>query len=134
MQSIYYWSPCLNKVGTVKSTINSAVSLAKYSKIYNVKILDVFGEWSNHKDYLLKNNVEIENLSKITLGKDEYLFHAGTLYKENKVYAVGGRVLNFVSLSEDLGSARDKIINNIDKLNWDGGFYRKDIGYKVIGK
>ncbi len=62
-KSIYYWSPCLNKVGTVKSTLNSAVSLAKYSKIYNVKILDVFGEWSNHKDYLLKNNVEIENLT-----------------------------------------------------------------------
>ena len=79
-----------------------------------------------------KKNVEIENLSKIKLEKDEYLFHAGTLYKENKVYAVGGRVLNFVSLSEDLRSARDEIINNVDKLNWDGGFYRKDIGYKVI--
>jgi len=81
---------------------------------------------------VFKKNVEIENLSKIKLEKDEYLFHAGTLYKENKVYAVGGRVLNFVSLSEDLRSARDEIINNVDKLNWDGGFYRKDIGYKVI--
>ena len=79
-----------------------------------------------------KKNVEIENLSKIKLDKDEYLFHAGTLNKENKVYAIGGRVLNFVSLSEDLGSARYEIINNLDKLNWDGGFYRKDIGYKVI--
>ncbi len=79
-----------------------------------------------------KKNVEIQNLSKIKLNKDEYLFHAGTLYKENKVYAVGGRVLNFVSLSEDLRSARNEIINNVDKLNWDGGFYRKDIGYKVI--
>ena len=39
---------------------------------------------------------------------------------------------NFVSLSKDLGSAREGIINNIDKLNWDDGFYRKDIGYKVI--
>ena len=79
-----------------------------------------------------KKNLEIKNLSKIKLDKDEYLFHAGTLNKESKVYAVGGRVLNFVSLSEHLGSARDKIINNINKLNWDGGFYRKDIGYKVI--
>ena len=100
-------------------------------------------EWTNKKSLCIvvcskgypeafKKNVEIENLSKIKLDKDEYLFHAGTLYKENKVYAVGGRVLNFVSLSEDLGSARDEIINNVDKLNWDGGFYRKDIGYKVI--
>ena len=48
------------------------------------------------------------------------------------MYAIGGRVLNFVSLSEDFRSARDEIINNVDKLNWHGGFYRKDIGYKVI--
>ena len=100
-------------------------------------------EWTNKKSLCIvvcskgypdsfKKNLEIKNLSKIKLDKDEYLFHAGTLYKESKIYAVGGRVLNFVSLSEDLGSARDKIINNVDKLNWDGGFYRKDIGYKVI--
>ena len=62
-KSIYYWSPCLTKVGTVKSTLNSAISLAKYSKTYNVKILDVFGEWSSYRDYLLENNVEVENLT-----------------------------------------------------------------------
>ena len=60
------------------------------------------------------------------------MFHAGTINKENRVFAVGGRVLNFISLSEDLTSARDKVIKKIDKLNWDEGFYRKDIGYKVI--
>ena len=107
----------------------------------NLEKIDI--EWTNKKSLCIvvcskgypeafKKNVVIENLNKITLGKDEYLFHAGTLYKENKVYAVVGRVLNFVSLSEDLGSARYEIINNLDKLNWDGGFYRKDIGYKVI--
>ncbi len=79
-----------------------------------------------------KKNVEIKNLSKIKLDKDEYLFHAGTIDKESKVFAVGGRVLNFISLSENLTSARDKVISKIDKLNWDEGFYRKDIGYKVI--
>ena len=41
-------------------------------------------------------------------------------------------MLNFISLSENLNLARDKVINKIDKLNWDEGFYRKDIGYKVI--
>ena len=48
------------------------------------------------------------------------------------MYATGGRVLNFVSLSDDFASAKKNIINNIDNLNWSGGFYRKDIGYKVI--
>ncbi len=79
-----------------------------------------------------KKNIEIKNLSKIKLDKDEYLFHAGTINKESKIFAVGGRVLNFISLSENLTSARDKVLNKIDKLNWDEGFYRKDIGYKVI--
>ena len=62
-KSIYYWSPCLTKVGTVKSTLNSAISVAKYSKEYEVKILDVFGEWTPYKEYLSNNGVEVEKLT-----------------------------------------------------------------------
>ena len=47
---------------------------------------------------------------------------------------MGGRVLNFVSLSDNLGSARENILQNLKKLGWSEGFYRKDIGYKVIDK
>ncbi len=79
-------------------------------------------------------DVEIENLHKIKLKKNEYLFHAGTSKKNGKIYAVGGRVLNFISLSKDLGTARENIINNLKELDWSGGFFRKDIGYKVIDK
>ena len=77
-------------------------------------------------------NIEIENLNKIILNKNEYLFHAGTSTKNNKIYATGGRVLNFVTLSNKFSDARINIFQNIKKLNWIGGFYRKDIGYKVI--
>ena len=62
-KSIYYWSPCLSNIATVKATINSAVSLTKYSKEYDVKIINVCGEWRKYKNYLLKKNVSIENLS-----------------------------------------------------------------------
>jgi len=72
-------------------------------------------------------------LNKINLDNNNYLFHAGTSEKNNKIYAIGGRVLNFVSLSDDLKNSKNNIEKNLDKLNWDGGFYRKDIGYKVIG-
>ena len=58
-----YWSPCLTKVGTVKSTLNSAISLAKYSKDYDVTIINVFGEWSNYEKYLNQNNVNLKNLT-----------------------------------------------------------------------
>ena len=79
-----------------------------------------------------KKNVEIKNLSKIQLKKNEYIFHAGTMERDNKVMSNGGRVLNFVIMSGSFKESRDKIFDLIDNLNWENGFYRKDIGYKVI--
>tara|TARA_B100000989_G_scaffold151360_1_gene112933 strand:- start:2652 stop:3806 length:1155 start_codon:yes stop_codon:yes gene_type:complete len=69
-KTIYYWSPCLAKVATIKATMNSAVSLAKYSTLYDVKILDVCGEWSMHKDYLSTKKV---NVKKLTFNYYKYL-------------------------------------------------------------
>ena len=58
---IYYWSPCLEKVGTYKSTIHSAISLAKYSKEKKIKIINACGEWNEKKDFFNRNNVEVIN-------------------------------------------------------------------------
>ena len=107
------------------------------------KLDEIKIEWSDKKSICVvicskgypdsfKKNIKIDNLNKIKLDKEEFLYHAGTLEKNGDVYAVGGRVLNFISLSNDFGSARRNIIKNLDKLDWSGGFYRKDIGYKVI--
>jgi len=79
-----------------------------------------------------KKNVLIKNINKIQLQKNEYCYHAGTKKVENKIYAVGGRVLNFVCLSQDFSKSRVQIFDLIYSLNWDNGFFRKDIGYKVI--
>ena len=79
-----------------------------------------------------ENNILIENIDQINLGKNDYCYHAGTIKKESKIYSVGGRVLNFVSLSNEFKDCRKNSIRLIDKLNWSNGFYRKDIGYKVI--
>jgi len=84
-----------------------------------------------YPDSFLKN-IEIENLEQIEISDTNYLFHAGTIKKNNKIYAVGGRVLNFVSVSDNFSDSKKNIIDNIERLNWPGGFYRKDIGYKVI--
>ena len=64
MKKIYFWSPCLSKnVGTYKSTINSAISLSKYSKgNYSVKVINVCGEWDDEKELLKKNNVDVFDL------------------------------------------------------------------------
>ena len=79
-----------------------------------------------------KKNVLIENLKKNTFNEDEYCYHAGTTIINEKIHATGGRVLNFVCLSESFLDARTRVINSIDSINWNEGFYRKDIGYKVI--
>ena len=79
-----------------------------------------------------EKNIKINNFDKIILDEDNYLFHAGTEKKENEIFAVGGRVMNFVSLSNDLAKARQNIHNNLQQLNWEKGFYRKDIAFKLI--
>ena len=81
-----------------------------------------------------KKDVLIENLNKMTLEDDEYCYHAGTKTINEKIYANGGRVLNFVCLSNDFKQSRDKIFNLIRLLNWKNGFFRRDIGYKVINE
>ena len=82
--------------------------------------------------YKYENEVLIENIENIIFDKNEFIYHAGTIIKKDKVYSNGGRVINFVSLSSDFRESRDKIFKLINVLNWSGGFFRKDIGYKVI--
>ena len=78
-----------------------------------------------------KNNIPI-SLKKLNLDKNQYIFHAGTKIHDNKIVSNGGRVLNIVTRSNDFKSARDDTLKLLKKINWDNGFYRKDIGYKVI--
>ncbi len=81
-----------------------------------------------------ENNIEIKNLDKLKLKKNNFLFHAGTKKKNSKILSNGGRVLNFVSKSLNYEDGRKQILSLIKNLNWSNGFYRKDIGYKVIDK
>ena len=45
-KSVYYWSPFLTPIATCKAVINSAYSLNKYDKNYDIKIFNFFGEFS----------------------------------------------------------------------------------------
>ncbi len=111
----------------------------------NQKLDDIKIEWLNKKSLCVvlcsngypekyEKNIEINNFDKLNLDSNNYLFHAGTKINKSKVLAIGGRVLNFISLSDHFLSARENIHNNLEKLNWDKGFYRKDIAFRVIKK
>ena len=79
-----------------------------------------------------ENNIEIKNLQQLKLLKNQNIFHAGTLKTKTGIVSNGGRVLNFVSISDDFLKSRVEAINLIKKLNWKNGYYRNDIGHKVI--
>ena len=79
-------------------------------------------------------NSEINNLSNIQNDKNNQIFHAGTYKKNKKIYSIGGRVLNITSLSKNLIDARNNSMSNINKINWVDGFFRKDIGWRIINK
>ena len=81
-----------------------------------------------------ENEVEIKNLKKLESKKndEQYIFHAGTKIIDKKVVSNGGRVLNLVKQSKNFKKSRDDIIILLNELNWENGFFRKDIGHKVI--
>ena len=81
-----------------------------------------------------KRNKHIKNLSNLKLKKNEKIFHAGTKIKDKKKFSNGGRVLNFTALGNNFLKIRKKILKQIKNLNWRHGFFRKDIGWKIIRK
>ena len=107
------------------------------------KLNDMNIKWSSQKSLCIvvcsngypdkyKKHIEIKNLDKINLNVNDFIFHAGTERKGDKLYSVGGRVLNFISISDSFAKAKENVIKNLNTLNWSEGFYRRDIGYKVI--
>jgi phosphoribosylamine--glycine ligase len=107
------------------------------------KLVDMDIEWTNKKSLCVvlcskgypdayQKDVLIKNLENLSLNENNFIFHAGTKKESDKIYSAGGRVLNFISLSNDFLKARNQVHQSIEKLEWDGGFYRRDIGFKVI--
>ena len=117
-------------VSIIKNTIND--------NIKNIKI-----KWRKEKSMTIvlcskgypgkyKKNIKINNLNDLKLRKNIFIFHAGTKFFQNKIYSVGGRVLNITSIGNNLAKVRSDIIKIIKKINWKSGFFRRDIGWKII--
>jgi phosphoribosylamine--glycine ligase len=60
------------------------------------------------------------------------VFHAGTKTENGKVVSNGGRVLAVTSYGNDFQEAIKKSYQNIDKLNFDKMYFRKDIGFDLF--
>ncbi|KMJ43538.1 phosphoribosylamine--glycine ligase [Xenorhabdus khoisanae] len=65
---------------------------------------------------------------------DEKVFHAGTAFKDENVITAGGRVLCVTALGNDIADAQKKAYLRAEQIDWEGCFYRKDIGYRAIAR
>lgn len=80
-----------------------------------------------------EKGTEIRGLEKAENLIGVKIFHAGTAEKDNKVLAVGGRVLGITAIGSTLKEAQDRAYDAIALIDWPEGFCRRDIGWRAAG-
>jgi len=75
---------------------------------------------------------EISGLDRLTERKGTKVFHSGTRLENNDVLTNGGRVLCITALGDDLKQSNRNAYSAVKEIGWDGKYYRKDIGFRVI--
>ncbi len=81
-----------------------------------------------------KLNKRIKYLKNLNIDKRSFVYHAGTKIIDNQLFSNGGRVLNITSTGKTFKTIKENIFKIIKKINWKDGFFRKDIGWRVIKK
>jgi phosphoribosylamine--glycine ligase len=74
---------------------------------------------------------EISGLEELEKEKDVLVYHAGTKKENGKILTNGGRVLSVVGSGLTLREAKEKAYQAVDKINFKGIQYRKDISDKA---
>jgi phosphoribosylamine---glycine ligase len=129
---------CQTILPRLKSDLFEIILSCCTENLQNINI-----EWHNKKSLCVvlcskgypdkfEKKIIIKDIKKINLKKNEYIYHAGTIKDKEQIYSNGGRVLNFITVSEEFKESRENTIRLINQLNWPNGFFRNDIGYKVI--
>ncbi|MEO0362938.1 MAG: phosphoribosylamine--glycine ligase, partial [Pseudomonadota bacterium] len=75
---------------------------------------------------------EIRGLDAAAADEDVEIFHAGTRAAGGRVLSAGGRVLNVTARGATLADAREKAYAAVEKIDWPGGFHRRDIGWRAL--
>lgn len=75
---------------------------------------------------------EIFGLQKLAKVKDVVVFHAGTKKEGEKYYTCGGRVLNVVSLGDNLAEAKSRAYEAIKQIKFEKMYFRRDIGWRAL--
>jgi len=77
---------------------------------------------------------QIRGLGELPEDSRRMVFHAGTSARDGQIVAAGGRVLNVTARGATLAEARDAAYAMVDAIDWPGGFCRRDIGWRALGR
>ena len=89
---------------------------------------------ANYPDSPRKGDV-IAGLPKgNSFGEDAHVFHAGTAERDGQVVTAGGRVLCVTALGENTRLAQKCAYKAASEISWDGMQFRRDIGYRAVGR
>ena len=83
-------------------------------------------------DYV--KDTEIRGIEAAAAVDGVQVFHAATERRNGKLFATGGRVLNICASGHDVSEARARAYEAASRIDWPEGFYRRDIGWRAIGR
>ena len=122
----------------LKTDLLKIINAALENKLKKINI-----KWKNEKSMTIvlcsrgypgsyKKYLDLTKVKKIKISENNYIYHAGTKILNDKIVSCGGRILNITSLGHDFLKIRNKILATLKQINLTNGFYRKDIGWRVI--
>jgi len=79
-----------------------------------------------------EKGTEIRNLEEAESNDNVLIYHAGTKFDDSKLLATGGRVLGVTAIEDNIINAQKRAYEAIDKIDWNEGFCRRDIGWRAI--
>jgi phosphoribosylamine---glycine ligase len=77
---------------------------------------------------------EIKGLETAGADPNVEIFHAGTKRDGARILADGGRVLGVTARGKTIGEAQKRAYAAVEKIDWPGGFYRRDIGFRAVAR
>ena len=81
-----------------------------------------------------ETSTEIRSLAEAAAMPGVEIFHAGTRREDGRILSAGGRVLNVTATGATIAEAQARAYAAVERIDWDGGYCRRDIGWRAIGR
>ena len=129
---------CQVIIPRLKTKLFDIIDKSVKNKLHQIKI-----KWKKEKSMTIvlcskgypvnyKKNIVLPKVRILKSNKKIIIYHSGTKIVKDKLVSNGGRVLSVTCLGYNFYLIRKKIFKILEKINWKHGFFRKDIGWRVI--